>query len=258
MQAPLGIFGQSLALAVFPALTQFYAMKKMDMFRNQFSSTLRTVLYITVPVSILMFVAAPQLVMMLFAYGKTAGKTASIGMVSDCLRMFSFGICAWCLHPVLMRGFFALQKSVTPIILGTFATGLFVGFLLILRATPLQYLALPLASSLSAIVLVILLIVFVAPAMKGLDIPGVLLTLVKSSIAGIAMAGVLLLGQWVLPAGHGLTRNLFAAITIFGFGLVGAWGYYFVSRLLKMPETAYIDRAIARLDRRRQKATPQE
>ncbi|MCC7229906.1 MAG: hypothetical protein IT203_05895, partial [Fimbriimonadaceae bacterium] len=39
MQAPLGIFGQSLAIAVFPALSQFFAQKQMDAYRNQLTST---------------------------------------------------------------------------------------------------------------------------------------------------------------------------------------------------------------------------
>src|SRR5690606_36967450 len=34
MQAPLGVFGQALALAAFPALAQFFAQGKMEMFRD--------------------------------------------------------------------------------------------------------------------------------------------------------------------------------------------------------------------------------
>ena len=49
MQAPLGVFGQSLALAAFPALTQFFAQKRMDMFRDQLASSMRTVLYLSLP-----------------------------------------------------------------------------------------------------------------------------------------------------------------------------------------------------------------
>ena len=49
MQAPLGIFGQSMALAVFPALAEFVATGRMDRYRDQISRTLRTVLYLGVP-----------------------------------------------------------------------------------------------------------------------------------------------------------------------------------------------------------------
>ena len=100
MQAPLGIFGQSLAIAVFPALTQFYAQKRMDMYREQLSKTMRTVLYLTVPISVLMFVMAPQVVGTMLEHGKF--DAADRAATANCLRMFAIGIPAWCLHPVLM------------------------------------------------------------------------------------------------------------------------------------------------------------
>ncbi|MFX8397142.1 lipid II flippase MurJ, partial [Acinetobacter baumannii] len=49
MQAPAGIFGQSLALAIFPVLTQFYAQNRMDLYCKQVEKTLRTVVYLSVP-----------------------------------------------------------------------------------------------------------------------------------------------------------------------------------------------------------------
>ncbi|HWA83073.1 MAG TPA: lipid II flippase MurJ, partial [Fimbriimonadaceae bacterium] len=49
MQAPLGIFGQSLALAAFPVLAEFYATKQNTAYRRQISKTLLTILYLAIP-----------------------------------------------------------------------------------------------------------------------------------------------------------------------------------------------------------------
>ncbi|MFI5385568.1 MAG: murein biosynthesis integral membrane protein MurJ, partial [Fimbriimonadales bacterium] len=248
MQAPLGIFGQSLAIAVFPALTQFFAQKRMDMFRGQLSSTLRTVIYITVPISIVMIMMSPEIVTLLFQYGKF--KDADTQAVAPCLQLFGFGVTAWCLHPVLMRGFFAVQSSVTPIVLGTITTALFVCLCLGLRMTALGYLALPLSSSISATLLAIMLMTAVDKKVEGIGIAGILSTLLKSLVAGLVMAAVLYAGLKMIPSGSGLGRNGFALMKLGGVGLVGAWIYFFVTRKLGMKETQYLDRAMARLRNR--------
>ena len=249
MQAPLGIFGQSLAIAAFPALSQFFAQQRMDLYRQQLSSTLRTVLYITLPISALMIALAPEVVALAFEYGKaTASDTAA---TARCLQMFGIGIAAWCLHPVLMRGFFAMQQTVTPIVLGTGCTVLFVVLVLVLRQTPLTYASLPLASSLSAIVLVLVLLAAVSKQAGGIDLAGLSTTFAKAGLAAAAMGLALWMGTLVMPQAEGLGRNARALVLVGGLGLAGAWLYYGLTRLMRMPETQTIDRALARLSRRR-------
>src|ERR1019366_7131340 len=62
MMAPLGIFGHSLALAAFPVLSEFFAQKRIDQYREQVSKTLRATIYLTMPASALMLALAPQIV----------------------------------------------------------------------------------------------------------------------------------------------------------------------------------------------------
>lgn len=262
MQAPLGIFGQSLAIAVFPALTQFYAQRRMDHYRNQLSSTMRTVVFITMPISVLMFVMAPEIVTVFFAYGKSASKSgASVQMVTESLRFFALGISAWCLHPVLMRAFFAIQKSLLPVVLGTVTTFAFVVLLLVFRLLPIGYLGLPLAGSLSAVFLIVLMLVFVGPQIGGFDAKGLGVTLAKSALCAAAFGLVLWIGKELIPYnrevalfGKSLGKysiNFWSMVKVLGPGLVGAWVYFFAARALKMPETAYFDRVAAKFAKRK-------
>lgn len=244
MQAPLGIFGQAFAIAAFPALAQFYAQQKMDLFRAQLEKTLRTVIYIGIPISVFLAVLSPQVVFVLLRYGKFTDENAHA--VAESLRMFSFGIAAWCMHPVLMRGFFATQNSLKPVLLGTLTTGIFVGLCYLLQPTSLGYLALPLASSISAVFLALTLLSAVARHTGGLRLKGIGLTALKSLLAALICGGVAAVALSYMPSQTGISGNLFALLQVFGFGVGGAWAYYGLTRALRMPETQYLDRAFRR------------
>ncbi|MCC7229127.1 MAG: hypothetical protein IT203_01955, partial [Fimbriimonadaceae bacterium] len=217
------------------------------------TSTMRTVIYLTVPVTVLMFVMAPQIVGAMYEHGKfTAADSAA---TANCLRFFSIGITAWCLHPVLMRGFFAMQNTITPIVLGTLTTILFVVLIFFFRGMGMEYQALPLAGSLSAFALVVVLAIAVAPKIGGLDLKGLSVTILKSLIgcAGLAAIGA---GVAYTPFGRHIAGHKFQTLAVVGVVfLVGAWLYYFITKALGMPETGYVSRAMARIQRRREPVT---
>ncbi|HJP81908.1 MAG TPA: murein biosynthesis integral membrane protein MurJ [Fimbriimonadaceae bacterium] len=251
MQAPLGIFGQSLAIAVFPALTQFFALKQMDRYRNQLGFTMRTVIYLTVPITALMFFMAPQIVGAVYQHGKFTADDAAV--TAQCLRYFSIGITAWCLHPVLMRAFFAIQNTVTPIALGTATTGLFVGLIYLLQFLGMDYRALPLAGSISAIALILALAIAVAPRIGGLEIRPLVETLMKSLVGAIPLA-LLAIGVGYTSFGQHIASHKFQTLgVVLGVFLLGAWSYYFVTRALGMKESEYLNRA---MNRRAKRAEP--
>jgi putative peptidoglycan lipid II flippase len=255
MQAPLGVFGQSLAIAVFPALSQFYAQGRMDMVRSQLNSTLRTVLYLTIPVSAFMFVGAQPVVAAIYQHGKfTAEDTRH---VTELLRWFSVGIWAWCLHPVLMRGFFALQKSKTPIILGTVTTFVFVGLILLLRPA-MSYHALAAASSISAIFLAGMMLFAIQREVGTLDYRGLLETAIKSGIGTIAFAGATYVVLLVVGDRVDDFSKLVNVLLLFLVAVPGAWLYYFVTKALGMPETGFVSRAMEKVNRKIRPITPVE
>lgn len=248
MQAPLGVFGQSMAIAVFPALTQFIAQDRRDLFRDQLSGTLRTVLFLGLPISVLMAVLAPEIVAAMYLHGLFTQEAAD--RTAECLRLFSFGIWAWCLHPVLMRGYYALQDTKSPVIFGTITTGVFVVLLLLLRQTPLGYRAAPLASSIAAIGLVLAMLVALHRKSGGLSLRRLATTGAKGVLASLAAGAVATVV--FIPALHNAItgRKLPTVIATLVIGLSAMAMYTFVARLLKMPEAEYVDRALSRVRRR--------
>ncbi len=244
MQAPLGVFGQSLAIAVFPTLARHFAQKEMGLYRAELSKTLRAVLYIAVPVSALMFVLAPEIVAVLYQHGRFLPKD-TVG-VAWLLQLFSIGVFAWCLHPVLMRGFFAVQDSLTPIVLGTVTSVVFVGLVLGLRQTELGAGSLPLASSIAAVLLAALLTVAAGRRIGGLDVAGILRTLGSSLFATLLSAGFALVAVMWVRGWADLGQKVPAGVAALLIGLGAAWLYYAVTKALGMPETNFVSKALSR------------
>lgn len=249
MQAPLGVFGQSLAIAAFPALAQFFAQNRMDLYRDQLVKTSRTVLYLAAPVSALMFALSDEIVTAVFEYGKFGSADSFV--VAQCLRMYCIGIAAWCLHPVLMRAFFAVHKTLPPVLLGTGATGVFFALAYAMMATPLGYLALPLAGSLTAILLVVAMLIQAYRTVGGFDIPSLLKALGQVCFASAVAGAVVYAAASLTPTGTGVGRNLWAMGKVVVLGLSGAWIYGGITYWMKMPETQYLDRALSKFPGRR-------
>jgi putative peptidoglycan lipid II flippase len=247
MQVPHGIFGQSLALAAFPVLSQFYAQQRMDLYRDQISRTLRTILYLAIPSSVLLAACAPQVVHLIYGYGKAASEP-ELALVAETLQIFTIGIWAWCLQPMLMRGFYSVHESVKPVVISTVMT---VGFTILcatLNHTPLEFRILPWASNVAAIVLTMLLIFSLQKRVGDLNLGAVLRTALQS-LLGSALAGGFAYGAFLLihPGRKILLAGAFLAI----FAMAG-WIYYAVTRAFKMPETEYVNRALTRLSRKKQ------
>ncbi len=254
MQAPSGIFGQSLALAAFPVLGQFYAEKKMDMYRSQLSKTLRTVLYLTIAAAVVMFGTAPLLVKVIYGYGAAAHEPGHLAMISNCLRIYSIAIPAWCVQPVLMRGFFSVHKTFKPIALSTGMTALFIGLCVLLQSAQFGVLktglvasmglyVLPWATDFAAIVLVIVLYNALEGDVGKLDRLGFTRTIAKGLVSTIPMGLISYFGSEFVSGDGKLVSigGLFLICSIAG------WAYYYVTSWYKMPETAYLDKAFKKL-----------
>lgn len=248
MQAPLGIFGHSLALAAFPVLAQFYAQERMDLYRDQVSRTLRTTIYLAFPAAAIMLSAAPQIVHVLYEYGKQAKEVETNHAIAVCLQVFSLGVVAWCVQPVLMRGFFSIHKTFKPIILSTGMTALFIILCYANTVLNIGYIGLPVATNIAAILLAIILFFALEGDVGHLDRKGLLITLGRTAIASAAMGGFIF-GVFKVVSIHHMSRLI--AVLTFGFVLVlAAWVYFYITRAFKMPETEYLSRAMNRVNKK--------
>ncbi len=243
MQAPLGIFGQALALAALPVLSQFYAQGRMDLYRSNLNKTLRTVLYLCIPSSVLMFGMAPLIVKIIYGYGKAANDQQHLDLIANCLRIYCVAIAAWCLQPVLMRGFFSLQKTFKPIAWGTAMTLLFIVMCSLVQKSSLGIYALPWATDVAAILLVAILIKSLEGEVGRLDRLGLTRTFARGGVSAIPM-GLIGYAATEIYSPHG---KLLSILWFTFAACVAAWSYYGITRWFHMPETEYVDRALKRV-----------
>lgn len=118
-QFPLGLIGIPFAIAAFPVLSQAWAAQKREDFINEFSLTFRKILLIIIPISFLIFVFRNQIIEIIYKTGSFGEGATSLTAAS--LGIFTLGIFATTLIPLLLRAFFALQDTKTPTMIAIIA-----------------------------------------------------------------------------------------------------------------------------------------
>jgi len=148
-QLPLGVFGIALATAVFPAMAARAAEDDLRGLEEIFVRGVRMTFFIGLPASVgLIFVARP-LVCALFQRGDfDAGDTSR---VAGALTCYAVGLAAYFTNHVVVRTFYSLKDSKTPVRIAAWMVLLNVSLGLVLVFTPLQEWGLALATAVSAV-----------------------------------------------------------------------------------------------------------
>ncbi len=124
MQVPLGIFAQAAGTAILPTLSMYAAQRAFGEMRSAVSFGLRAILAINIPASIYMVIMADPITRAVYMSGRFT--SADIGDTSTALVFYSVGLFAWAGQAIVARGFFAMQDTITPVVLGTIATIIFI------------------------------------------------------------------------------------------------------------------------------------
>lgn len=111
---PLGIFGMSIATAVFPTLAEFVTRGRLDRLRELILETLHGILFLTVPSSIGLIVLGLPIIQVLLQHGAFSLQDAQSTSVP--LAFFAVGLTGLAAVEILTRSFYALRDSLTPVI----------------------------------------------------------------------------------------------------------------------------------------------
>ena len=113
MVLPLAIFGASIAIAFFPTLTDKAARSQIDQYKETLSLGIRSISFLTIPSAVALMVLGVPIVRVFFQQGQfTAADTK---LTASVLFFYSFALLAQGMTGVLVRGFYALQKSFIPV-----------------------------------------------------------------------------------------------------------------------------------------------
>lgn len=256
MQAPLAIFGQALSVAIFPTLAAHAARRDWAQLRASVNTGIRFILFLTVPSSVLLILLARPVIAVILQHGRFS--SADTTMTATALTCYSLGIFAWSAQAVLARGFYAMQDTVTPVVIGTLVTLVFIPMnLLFMNTLGLGYAGLALATTVAATLHMAAMLAVLRARLRGLGGRHLAMSVGRIVLAGAA-AGVVCwavregAGSLLGPA-HGVREvKVHALLTLGAASAAGTMVYGLCALALGSGELRHALRLLAR---RRARAT---
>ncbi len=111
--APTVIFGIAIATAIFPVLSEAKTKNNMTEFMKNFSWSARRILYFTIPATIGLIVLRAQVIRLVFGVGNFSWDNTY--WTTKALLFFAVGLVAQGLIPLLLKAFYAIQDTKTPL-----------------------------------------------------------------------------------------------------------------------------------------------
>ena len=232
---PQGILGQALGIAAFPTLAAMAARGAHRDMRYILSDSLRLILFLGLPATVLLMLLAEPYTTILFMRGLFDAEATTL--VSTALRFYALGLIALTAIEVIARTFYALSDTLTPVLSGGLQILAMWGLSLWLRDVAFPALGwlplggLALGFSLSNLLEVSLLLWLVRGKLGGINGRSLLSGLWRMGAGSLAMAGVVVGVLLWLPAEAVWSRAVFGTAA-------GGLIYLVVSRLLRVEEWA--------------------
>jgi len=111
-QFPLGVLAISLATAAFPLFSLYASRGDLDGLRHSLAQSLRVAVYEGLPSGVVMIVLAEPIISLLFEHGRFG--PAETTRAAAVLRWYGVGMAAFCCQHILLRGFYSLKDTLTP------------------------------------------------------------------------------------------------------------------------------------------------
>ncbi|MBI2444135.1 MAG: murein biosynthesis integral membrane protein MurJ [Candidatus Magasanikbacteria bacterium] len=238
-----GLIAIPFALAVFPLLSQTAAGGDRAAFGEHLARTIRQILFLTAPATILLLLLRAQIVRVVLGSGQF-NWDATIA-TADALAFFALGLFAQGLIPLLARAFYALANTRTPFLMGLIAeAGSITAAVFLMRRLGVAGLAL--AGSLGAIINAVLLYAGLRLERGELAEDKLITLLYKITGAGLGMALTVQLLKYLLSYLLNTTRWT----GVFWWGLLAGSGglavYALLCRILKLEEMIQLQASLKR------------
>ncbi|MCJ7569417.1 MAG: murein biosynthesis integral membrane protein MurJ [Anaerolineales bacterium] len=240
MLMPQTIIAKAVGVASLPTFSAQVARGEMEALKNTFGKTLRGVVFLSLPASIGLVLLRRPIVALLFERGFFTAESTEL--VAWALLWYATGLVGHAILEVVVRAFYAMYDTRTPVTVGVIAMSLNVG-LSIVFAAGFSCLGLPphgglaLANSLATALEVIALLLLIRRRLGGLGLRRLQRGLIGSVAASVVMAG----GLWLWT---GITAG--ASVWLSGVGgvFLGMGVYWALAFALGVPEARQLPRMV--------------
>jgi putative peptidoglycan lipid II flippase len=243
-QIPVGVIGVSIAVALFPTLSQDAALGRIGEIRRQVATAVRVLVFVAVPLMAVMIVLRDPLTAVFYEYG--AFSRSATERTASALLFFALGLGGHIVVHVLTRAFYAMQDTRTPVLWAVVAVAINVPLMAALVG-PMGVEGLALALSISAVLEVLGLLWSLHRRIESVEGGTILRTLARAVVAGAA-AALLMLGALTLAEASlaGLLDNAVGRLLVLlAIAAIGAAIYLVVAAALRAPEIEQV-RALLR------------
>jgi len=238
---PVSLFAVSLAVAVFPTFTQAVTEKNQELFKKNFSVSLRRILFLLIPISVLLVILRAQIVRIILGTG--AFDWNNTYYTAQTLGFFALSLFAQGLIPLLARSFYAFEDTKTPMTISILSILLNIVLSWFLSHA-LGVMGLALAFSFSSIVNMLLLYIVLHFRIEHINDTLIFNSLIKISFNSL-IAGITTYGSLHLLAP---LVNMHSFLGVFiqgcGAGLIGLLTYLILSILFKLDEVQIIKKLL--------------
>ncbi|MGQ9704874.1 MAG: murein biosynthesis integral membrane protein MurJ [Actinomycetota bacterium] len=117
-QLPYGVFAVSIITAIFPAMSEHFALRRMSRFKETVSLGLRATLLVIVPCAVVYLMLNKPIIRFLLQHGFF--KAGDTELLSGVLFFFALGLVPYSVDMLLTKTFYSLQDTRTPMIINCF------------------------------------------------------------------------------------------------------------------------------------------
>jgi len=250
---PVGLFGVALATAVFPTLSEKAGLREDSAFVFEFSRVARVILFLTIPTSALVILLRAQIVRLILGTGHFSWQDTRLTF--GILGYLAISVFALALIPLLSRAFYAFEDTRTPVKIGIFSVviNIFLSLIFVNKINlglDLGPKGLAFAYSISVIVQMFLLFIFLKKKLKIIQFASILIPVLKFVLATLIMVPLV---QWAKFAISPFIRTdtgvgiLIQAVTAI---LVGIIVYAIVAFILRCEEFRLLARYLPFIGKR--------
>ncbi len=241
-QFPLGVLAISLATAVFPLFSLYAARHDFAGLRETLGQSVRVAIFEGVPAAVLLVVLAEPIVAMLFEHGRFGpDATARAAWV---LKWYAIGVPAFCCQHILLRGFYSLKDTMTPMWIGASLVAVnMVLSMSIVWHPSIREAAFGISTSITAVLHVVISVWLLRRRMQGrIGARGIIVSVLRVLVAGAAAwvtASLVLAWAGGLPL-DALGRTGGRAVQVFVPMAAAAVAYLGLALLLRSEEPALL------------------
>ena len=233
---PLGIFGVALATALLPSLSTQAAKGELDALRGTLGFGLRLIFFMIAPAMVGLILLRVPIVHLFFEHGRfTAADTQG---TAAAVLAYAVGLWAFAGVRIVVSAFYSLQDTRTPVLVAAVALAANIALSLLLMG-PLRHAGLALATALSAILNMGLLVVFLARRLGAVGWEAILRSHARVLLASVP---IVLTCLWIASLAVWAQPGAWAAKTVMlivGIG-ISVGGYVTVHALLGSDELDFL------------------